>query len=63
VRDPGALHRRDMPRSPLVVLALAAVGCKSAPAPAVWIDDDYEAARLQAARSKLPLAVEVWAPW
>ena len=48
-----------MPRSPLVVLALAAVGCKSAPAPAVWIDDDYEAARLQAARSKLPLAVEV----
>lgn len=51
----------------LLTLAASAIACGSstpAPVPAAQrFDDDYEAARLAAARSKLPLAVEVWAPW
>lgn len=50
-----------MTRLPLAVLAVAAA-CGSA-ARVQRFDDDYEAARLAAARGKLPLAVEVWAPW
>jgi hypothetical protein len=28
-----------------------------------FIDDDYDAARAQARQRKLPMLVEVWAPW
>jgi hypothetical protein len=55
-----------MTRCTLAALAAAAaVACGSAAtAPTIQrFDDDYEAARQAAARSKLPLAVEVWAPW
>ena len=51
----------------LLTLAASAIACGSttpAPVPAAQrFDDDYEAARLAALHSKLPLAVEVWAPW
>ena len=51
----------------VLTLAASAIACGSttpAPVPAAQrFDDDYEAARLAALRSKLPLAVEVWAPW
>jgi hypothetical protein len=53
-----------------LTLAASAIACGSstpASAPAVpglqRFDDDYEAARLAAVRARLPLAVEVWAPW
>ena len=52
-----------MTRSLLAVLAVSAVACSSARPVVRHFDDDYEAARLEAMRSKLPLAVEVWAPW
>ena len=52
-----------MTRSLLVVLAVSAVSCSRARPAARQFDDDYEAARLEAMREKLPLAVEVWAPW
>jgi hypothetical protein len=60
------MHRAAMTRCTLAALAAAAaVACGSAAtAPTIQrFDDDYEAARAAAARSKLPLAVEVWAPW
>jgi hypothetical protein len=55
-----------MTRLLLAALTTSAIACGSAPpsAPTVQrFDDDYEAARLAASREKLPLAVEVWAPW
>jgi hypothetical protein len=56
--QPGA-----MTRSLFFAVAVTAVAC-SGPRPAVrHFDDDYQAARLEAMRSKVPLAVEVWAPW
>jgi len=51
-----------MTRSAFVVV-LCALACGSASNPVSRFDNDYEAARLQAAHSQLPLAVEVWAPW
>jgi hypothetical protein len=51
-----------MTRLSLAFVAISAVACGSAPS-VQRFDDDYEAARLAAAHSKLPLAVEVWAPW
>lgn len=53
-----------MSRSLLVGLAVSAFACGSSTKPVIHhFDDDYEAARAEAARSKLPLVVEVWAPW
>lgn len=53
-----------MHRSLLATLAASVVACRSsAVAPVHHFDDDYEAARQDAIRSKLPLVVEVWAPW
>lgn len=46
----------------LVTVACAAIAC-TAPRTVSRFDDDYEAARQQAVRSKLPLVAEVWAPW
>jgi hypothetical protein len=55
---------RPMSRSWFVILAVSAVACGTTAKPAVrHFDDDYESARLEAVRSKLPLVVEVWAPW
>jgi hypothetical protein len=57
-----------MNRAWLVSVVASLVSC-SAGGPAASravihrFEDDYEAARLEAVRSKLPLAVEVWAPW
>ena len=45
-----------------VVVAVAITAC-GAPRTVSRFDDDYEAARKQAVHSKLPLVVEVWAPW
>lgn len=53
-----------MSRSLYVSLAVSAIACGSTAKPAIHhFDDDYESARLEAVRSKLPLVVEVWAPW
>jgi uncharacterized lipoprotein len=49
-----------MTRLSLAVIALAACSTASG---VQRFDDDYEAARVAAAHAKLPLAVEVWAPW
>jgi hypothetical protein len=52
-----------MTRLSLSVLAACAAACGSASSGVQRFDDDYEAARVAAARARLPLAVEVWAPW
>ena len=52
-----------MNRSLLAALAVSAVTCRSSAPVVHHFDDDYEAARREAVRSKLPLVVEVWAPW
>jgi len=49
-----------MTRLSLAFVALAACGAASG---VQRFDDDYEAARVAASHAKLPLAVEVWAPW
>jgi hypothetical protein len=51
-----------MNRCLLAALATSAIACSS-PRAVVRFDDDYEAARRASATSKLPLVVEVWAPW
>jgi len=45
-----------------VTVAASALACTAART-ASRFDDDYEAARQQALRSKLPLVAVVWAPW
>jgi hypothetical protein len=45
-----------------LVAVVAVISC-GAPRSVARFDDDYEAARQQAVRSKLPMVVEVWAPW
>jgi hypothetical protein len=53
-----------MHRSLLATLAVSVVACRSsAPSVVHHFDDDYEGARAAAMSSKLPLVVEVWAPW
>jgi hypothetical protein len=55
-----------MNRAWLVSAAVSLVSCSSGSSGKAVVhrfEDDYEAARLEAVRSKLPLAVEVWAPW
>jgi hypothetical protein len=53
-----------MSRSLCVSLAVSVIACGSTATSAVHhFDDDYESARAEAVRSKLPLVVEVWAPW
>lgn len=51
-----------MTRPVLVGFALA-LACGSSRPASQHFDDNYEAARLAAVESKLPLVVEVWAPW
>jgi hypothetical protein len=51
-----------MKRCLLAATALSMLACGS-PRTVARFDDDYEAARLQAVRSQLPLVAEVWAPW
>jgi hypothetical protein len=51
-----------MYRSLVTAAAASAIAC-TAPRTVSRFDDDYEAARQQAVRSKLPLVAEVWAPW
>ncbi len=46
----------------ILALAVVAVACSSATVPHRF-ENDYEAARIEAKRQNLPLAVEVWAPW
>jgi hypothetical protein len=52
-----------MNRSLLAALAVSAVSCRSTTPVVHHFDDNYEAARQEAVRNKLPLVVEVWAPW
>ena len=57
-------HGHGMHRSLVtIVTVVAGIACGGAPRTVSRFDDDYEAARQQAVRSKLPLVVEVWAPW
>lgn len=51
-----------MHRSLVTAVAASVIAC-TAQRTVSRFDDDYEAARQQAVRSKLPLVVEVWAPW
>ncbi|HEX4383592.1 MAG TPA: hypothetical protein VH083_11600 [Myxococcales bacterium] len=44
----------------LLPLAIALATASSAPH---FIQDDYEAARAESQARKVPLFVEVWAPW
>jgi hypothetical protein len=49
-----------------LVLLLTLASSAGAPAPASglpFIEDDYAKARIEANRRKLPLFVDVWAPW
>ncbi len=46
----------------IVAFAVIAAACGSAAIPRRF-ENDYEAARVEAKRQNLPLAVEVWAPW
>jgi hypothetical protein len=52
-----------MQRSMIVTAVVAAISCHSPRAVVHHFDNDYEAARAEAARAQLPLVVEVWAPW
>jgi len=48
----------------LLLMALTTSAMASVPASRLpFIDDDYTKARAEASRRKLPLFVEVWAPW
>jgi hypothetical protein len=51
-----------MTRTLYVVVAVA-IACGPASTAVSRFDNDYESARLQAVKARLPLAVEVWAPW
>lgn len=56
--QPGA-----MTRLLLAAVAVSAAACRATTPVVHHFEDDYEAARREAVRSKLPLVVEVWAPW
>jgi hypothetical protein len=47
----------------ILLSALATSALASATAPLPFIDDDFATARAEASRRKLPLFVDVWAPW
>ncbi len=46
----------------LLILGTAARALEAAPV-LQFIDDDYGRARLEARQRKVPIFVEVWAPW
>jgi len=48
--------------SPVLLLWVTLNAAVAAPA-IHFIDDDYDAAQLEAKQRKLPIFVEVWAPW
>ena len=47
----------------ILVSALATSALASATTRLPFIDDDFATARAEAGRRKLPLFVDVWAPW
>lgn len=47
----------------LALLALLTPSSVAAAAPLPFIEDDYAAAHNQASARKLPIFVDVWAPW
>jgi hypothetical protein len=49
--------RRSLPLA-IALLALPAAASKLS-----FLEDDYEAARAESKARKVPLFVEVWAPW
>jgi hypothetical protein len=48
--------------APLVAAALA-VSVPAGAEPLTFIHDDFDKARAESSARKLPLVVEVWAPW
>jgi hypothetical protein len=46
-----------------ITLTLLVGNTAGAARSAEFIEDDYDAARAQAKERKLPMLVEVWAPW
>lgn len=48
---------------PLLPLTLTLLSTLAAPAPLPFIEDDYPRALAEARARKLPLFVDVWAPW
>ena len=47
----------------LAILSALATSAAAAPSPLPFIADDAERARAEATSRKLPIFVEVWAPW
>ena len=47
----------------IVPLALVAAALPTYAANLPWIEDDYPKALAEAKQRKLPMFVEVWAPW
>jgi hypothetical protein len=46
-----------------VLVSALATSATAIPSRLSFIEDDYTRARAEAKKSKLPLFVEVWAPW
>ena len=53
----------DPRRALTAALAILLCGSAAAAGGPQFIEDDFAAARLQAAQRKVPIVVEVWAPW
>ena len=47
----------------LVSALLPATMARATPGPLPFINDDYVRARAEANRRRLPMFVDVWAPW
>jgi hypothetical protein len=47
----------------LVVALLAAAPAHAGGSATRFVEDDYDAARVQAKARKVPIFIEVWAPW
>jgi hypothetical protein len=47
----------------LVAMLLPAAVVGAVPAPLPFVRDDYARARAEATQRKLPMFVDVWAPW
>jgi hypothetical protein len=47
----------------IVPLALVAAALPACAASLPWIEDNYPKASAEAKQRKLPMFVEVWAPW
>jgi hypothetical protein len=62
---PGILEKRMKIKLTIGLLFLATAGIVLAETPSglPWINDNYPKALAEAKERKLPIFVEVWAPW